>query len=153
MKGWGLKTARVGFNCGPRVTKTGAAGAFTNMRNMTNKHDNSNAATSNVEWFKEDLELNLTNEEIKSLSKNKLKKIIKSKTKEAALKSIIQLQGNKETGKMCHIKYNKLTTMTYLESPLFTQDESSLLLRLRTRCVNSIRNDFGGMYFDKKLPS
>ena len=53
---------------------------------------------------------------------------------------------------MCHIKYNKLTTMRYLESPLFTQDESSLLLRLRTRCVNSIRNDFGGMYFDKNCP-
>jgi hypothetical protein len=105
-----------------------------------------------VEGFKENLEPNLTNEEIKSLSKNKLKKIIKSKTKEAALKSIIQLEGNKETGKMCHIKYNKLTTMKYLESPLFTQDESSLLLRLRTRCVNSIRNDFGGMYLDKKFP-
>ena len=42
--------------------------------------------------------------------------------------------------------------MKYLESPLFTQDESSLLLRLRTRCVNSIRNDFGGMYSDKNCP-
>ena len=42
-----LETAMVGFTCGPRVTKTGAAGEFTNMRNMTNKHDNSNAATSN----------------------------------------------------------------------------------------------------------
>ena len=31
----------------PRVSKTVAAGAFTNMINMTNKHDNSNAATSN----------------------------------------------------------------------------------------------------------
>ena len=42
-----LKTARVGFTCGPRVSKAGAAGKFTNMLNMTNKHDNSNAATSN----------------------------------------------------------------------------------------------------------
>ena len=42
-----LETARVGFTCGPRVSKTGAAGAFTNMINMSNKHDNSNAATSN----------------------------------------------------------------------------------------------------------
>ena len=42
-----LETARVGFTCGPRVSKTGAAGEFTNMINMTNKHDNSNAATSN----------------------------------------------------------------------------------------------------------
>ena len=37
-KNWGsrLETARVGFTCGPRVSKTGAAGAFTNMINMTN---------------------------------------------------------------------------------------------------------------------
>ena len=50
-----LKTVRVGFTCGPRVSKTGAAGEFTNMINMTNKHDNSNTATSNnyaqvVKW-------------------------------------------------------------------------------------------------------
>ena len=37
--------ARVGFTCGPRVSKTGAAGGFTNMINMTNKYDNSNGAT------------------------------------------------------------------------------------------------------------
>ena len=43
----GLKTARVGFTCGPRVSKTGTAGEFTNVINMTNKHDNSNTATSN----------------------------------------------------------------------------------------------------------
>ena len=53
---------------------------------------------------------------------------------------------------MCNIKYKKLTTMGYLQSPLFNQDESSLLLRLRTRCVNSIRNNFGGMYLDKNCP-
>ena len=68
------------------------------------------------------------------------------------LNLLIHLQGNKETGKMNNIKYNKLTTMRYLKRPLFNQDESSLLLRLRTRCVNSIRNDFGGMYFDKNCP-
>ena len=43
----GLKTARVRFTCGPKVSETGAAGKLTNMINMTNKHDNSNAATSN----------------------------------------------------------------------------------------------------------
>ena len=35
------------FTCGPRVSKTGAVGAYTNMINMTNKHDRSNAATTN----------------------------------------------------------------------------------------------------------
>ena len=42
-----LKTARVGFTCGPRVSKTGAAGAFINKINMTDRHGKSNAATSN----------------------------------------------------------------------------------------------------------
>ena len=42
-----LKSARVGFTCGPRVSKTGAAGAFMNKINMTNKHGKSNAATPN----------------------------------------------------------------------------------------------------------
>ena len=39
-----VETARVGFTCGPRVSKTGAAGAFINK---TKKHGKSNAATSN----------------------------------------------------------------------------------------------------------
>ena len=47
----GLETARVGFTCGPRVSKTGADGAFINKINRTNiignKHGKSNAATSN----------------------------------------------------------------------------------------------------------
>ena len=62
------------------------------------------------------------------------------------------MKGNKETGKMANIKYSKLKTMSYLISPLFTQEESSLLLRLRTRCVNSIRSDFGLMYSDQNCP-
>ena len=53
---------------------------------------------------------------------------------------------------MFNINYKKLTTMTYLQSPFFNQDESSLLLRLRIRCVNSTRNFFGGMYLDNKFP-
>ena len=46
MVGFKIETARVGFTCGPRVSKTGAAGAFTNKTNMTNKHSKSSAATS-----------------------------------------------------------------------------------------------------------
>ena len=42
-----LKTTRVRFTCGPRVSKTGAAGAFINKINMTNNHGKSNAFTSN----------------------------------------------------------------------------------------------------------
>ena len=47
IKEYRLETARVGFICEPRVSKTGANGAFINKINMTNKHGKSNAATSN----------------------------------------------------------------------------------------------------------
>ena len=41
-----LEPARVRFTCGPMVSKTGAAGAFTNKIKMTKKHGKSNAANS-----------------------------------------------------------------------------------------------------------
>ena len=41
---------------------------------------------------------------------------------------------------------------TYLSSPLFNNESRNLLLRLRTRTVNGIRNDFGGLYRDTLCP-
>ena len=67
------------------------------------------------------------------------------------MKYITKLKGSKETGKMFN-KYKKLQPMAYMTNPLFSQDESSLLMRLRTRCVNGIRSDFGGMYTTKNCP-
>ena len=41
---------------------------------------------------------------------------------------------------------------SYLVSPWFTQEECSLLLRLRITCVNNIGSDFAGMYTDQNCP-
>ena len=64
--------------------------------------------------------MNLTHDGIKFLSEIKLKKIVKSKTKEAALEHIMKLKGINETGQLAIIKYSKLKAMTFLISPLFT---------------------------------
>ena len=39
-----------------------------------------------------------------------------------------------------------------MTNPLFSQDESSLLMKLITRYLNVIRNDCGGMYTTKNGP-
>ena len=105
-----------------------------------------------AENFIEQIELSLTNDAIMNMSKNKLKKTVKIKVKEAALKYLNKLKGDKETGKMAKLKYTKLETMKYMINPMFSQEDASLLMRLRTRCVNGIRSDFSAMYVDKNCP-
>ena len=106
-----------------------------------------------VSWrHREDIELNLTNDQIKNLSKNELKKIVKSKTRVAALKYMTKLKGSKETETISNIKYKKLQPMGYMTNPLFSQDKSSLLMKVITRYLTVIRNDFGGMYTTKNFP-
>ena len=48
----------------------------------------------------ETLDLKLTNSEIENLSKTKLKKLVKTKVKNVAFKYLMNMKGNKETGKM-----------------------------------------------------
>ena len=50
------------------------------------------------------------------------------------------------------IKYEKFVKVEYLSSPLFNSESRKLLLALRTRTVNGIRNDFRGRYPDVKCP-
>lgn len=49
-------------------------------------------------------------------------------------------------------KYSTFEKADYLSSPLFKSDSVQLLLALRTRTVEGIRNDFRGMYPDNKCP-
>ena len=58
--------------------------------------------------------------------------------KTAAFNYLMNMKGYKETGKINKIKYTKLETQKYMISPLFRQEEASLLLQLRTRCVGGI---------------
>ena len=49
-------------------------------------------------------------------------------------------------------KYSTFEKADYLSSPLFKSDSVQLLLAVRTRTVERIRNDFRGMYPDNKCP-
>ena len=99
---------------------------------------------------KKDIELNLSDSEIQRLTKTKFKKILKTKINQAAFKYLTSLkQGH---SKMDGISYTHLEKASYLNSPLFNSESSRLLLALRTRTVNGIKNDFRGLYADIKCP-
>jgi hypothetical protein len=98
----------------------------------------------------EAIELGMADNEIMRMSKLKFKKVVKSKVLKAAFKYLKDL---KQThSKMDNLQYGKFEASTYLTSPQFSFDNSSLLLALRTRTVRGIRNDFGGLYPDKTCP-
>ena len=88
--------------------------------------------------------------DIARMSKQKLHSIVKSKVRSAALKYLNTLK--KKHTKMDGLKYQKMELQPYLSSPLFNNESRNLLLRLRTRTVNGIRNDFGGLYSDTLCP-
>ena len=98
----------------------------------------------------EAIELGMSDDEIRRMSKFKFKKVVKSKVLKAAFKYLKDLQ--QTHSKMDNLQYDKFEASIYLTSPQFTFDNASLLLALRTRTVRGIRNDFGGLYPDKTCP-
>ena len=64
-------------------------------------------------------------ERVLQMSKGEYKQYVKSKIKDAAMEYLKQLQG-KHT-KINHIKYDELKTQEYMLSPLFSNEEVSLL--------------------------
>ena len=92
----------------------------------------------------------ITEEEIRNLSKQNFKKIVKSKISNAAF---IYLKDMKKThSKMNNVHYDKFEISKYLNSPLFSRNDRFLLLALRTRTLRGKRNDFPGLYKDKMCP-
>ena len=53
---------------------------------------------------------------------------------------------------MNNLNYEKFELMSYMNSPLFNNNNRTLLLALRTRTVRGIRNDFRGLYNDNMCP-
>ena len=59
----------------------------------------------------------------------------------------------KEThSKMKNIEYDSFDIASYLSSPIFNNKNRTLLLALRTRTVQGIRNDFRGLYPSNVCP-
>ena len=53
---------------------------------------------------------------------------------------------------MKNLNYEKFELMSYMNSPLFNNNNRELLLALRTRTVRGIRTDFKGMYKNNECP-
>ena len=96
------------------------------------------------------LDLNITENAIIQMKKEKFKRIVKKKVRESALCYLKQLQHNHS--KVRTIRYFKLELSQYMESPIFSSDNAKLLLALRTRTVNGIRTDFGNMFTTQLCP-
>ena len=86
----------------------------------------------------------ITENEIKQIKKEKLKSLVKKKVREAAFFYLKQLQ--QKHSKVQTIQYEKLELSNYMNSPIFTSENTKLLLALRTRTVNGIRTDFKSMF-------
>jgi hypothetical protein len=94
------------------------------------------------------IELNKNDDEIKYMSKQAIKELVKAKVANSALKYLLSIKSEK----MKNLKYVKLQTQSYMSSPMFSQKQASLLMAIRTRTVRGIRSDFGGMFPSKKCP-
>ena len=97
------------------------------------------------------IDLKLTEQEITNISRFEFKTVVRRRTREAAIKYLEEIKETKS--KMDGIIYTgSFDLQPYLQSSLFTQEESSLLLALRTRTVRGVRSDFGKMYPDRNCP-
>jgi hypothetical protein len=99
---------------------------------------------------KESIGLNMSDHEMKTISKEKFRNIVRNKTRLAAFQYLKSIQqGN---SKMDGLEYIKFDKAAYLGSPLFNSEDIRVLLALRTRTLEGIRNDFRGMYPSIECP-
>ena len=94
--------------------------------------------------------LNLSDIEIGNMKKEKLRNIVKAKIRQSAFKYLKAIKTGHS--KMDKLTYTQFEMAQYLKSPLFNSDSMKLLLALRTRTVEGIKNDFRGMFADIACP-
>ena len=96
-----------------------------------------------VENDMNEIGLNCSEEEIKSMSKVKFKSLVKDKIAKEAFNYLQNLQSSHS--KVKHIGYEKLEMQNYIKSDLLTTDEKQLLFALRTATIN-VRANFRGAH-------
>ena len=95
------------------------------------------------------INLQISEESLKSMTKYDIKILVKNKARQEAFKYLMDIKETKS--KMDNISYlSNFKTLQYLQS--MTREMSSLLLALRTRTCRGIRSDFGDMFLDKQCP-
>ena len=89
---------------------------------------------------KKDLNLDISDEEMKNISKTKFQKILQGRIKESAAKYLIKTQSRQSKTK--HLKISdKFMPASYLSSKSLCTEEISTLFKLRSRTVDVKENN------------
>ena len=80
-----------------------------------------------------DLEIQMTFEQIQSMSVSQFKIYVKEKTRQAALKWLISEKQKKKS--ISHMKYDSLCLQDYFNTDLLSTVRKKMLLQLRTNTV------------------
>ena len=101
-----------------------------------------------LEKDKEDFNINITDEQIKTMSKHTFKKIIKTKARNQAIEYLNVLKSTHS--KLDNIQSEDLTPKEYLKDERLNPSEAKLLFKLRTRmfdCKQNFKNRYGENIF------
>ena len=96
-----------------------------------------------------DLEIHLSFQEIKELSHDKFKGIVREKYRSAALKELLTAKSSHS--KMMALNYRELKTQPYLFDKSFHSGDAKLLFSLRSRMVK-VRNNYQNSESDLYCP-
>ena len=95
--------------------------------------------TETVQQDLVDLEITIPLQEIKELSHDQFKNMVRKRCRSAALKQLLTAKSNHS--KMASLNYSDLKTQEYLVNKSFHCGDAKLLFSLRTRMVN-VRNNY-----------
>ena len=98
-----------------------------------------------VQKDKEDLQINLTDSQIKHTKKQKFKSIVKEKCKRSAFNDLIKIKSQHSKGK--EAEYKELRPQKYIKCKELTKNQKTLLYNLRFRMTDAKMN-FKNMYID-----
>ena len=93
-------------------------------------------------------QIELDEDWIRSMSKNKLKKLLKQKMSEAALTYLY----DKKKSKVKDIPYLKLSPMPYIMSGDLTEEQKQMLFSLHSRMLR-VKSNLSGMFPGNKICS
>ena len=88
-----------------------------------------------------DIDLNMSDDLITTIPREEFKKIVKDKVRKLVYKDLEQIK--QKHIKVKHIVHENMDSpQKYLTSPLLNNKQSSLLLNLRSHCVNEFKSNF-----------
>ena len=89
----------------------------------------------------ENIGLNMEENEIKCVTKQEFKNIVKTKVQKAAFEYLMTLKNTHSKMKNLNHTVFEIAAYLSLSSPLINNESRKLLLTLRTRTVSGIRSD------------